>query len=65
MITQYGFTFGPLEVVRIAATPTWGYAIDLVTPKQRLEIRVTPKGFLRVGKVVRNRAAPAKKRGRL
>jgi hypothetical protein len=52
--TKYGFEWGPLEVVRIASTPTWGYALDIISNRQRLEIRVTPSGIIRVGKPIKN-----------
>ncbi len=51
-ITQYGFTMGPCEVLRCFNSPRWGAVIDVQSKRQRVEIRVTPKGFLRIGKVI-------------
>lgn len=51
-ITQYGFTMGPCEVTRIASGTKWGAVIDVQGKRQRVEIRVTPSGLLRVGKVI-------------
>ena len=51
--TQYGFKWGPAEVIRCASHPKWGVMLDLETTKQRLEIRVTPSGIIRVGKAVK------------
>lgn len=57
--TQYGFRFHPLEVTRIASSDKWGCAIDVETPLQRIEIRATPTGILRVGPIIKK----AKKKG--
>lgn len=52
-VTQYGFQFGAALVERLASHK--GYAIvGVKTPKQRLEITITPSGLIRVGKPVKN-----------
>ena len=52
-ITQYGFRFGAAHIERLASYK--GYVmVGLKTPKQRLELTVTPSGLIRIGKVVRN-----------
>lgn len=51
--TQYGFQYGAALVERYASHK--GYVIvGIKTPKQRLELTVTPTGLIRVGKPVRN-----------
>jgi hypothetical protein len=52
-ITQYGFTMGPAKVTRIHYTPKWGAFIEVSGHRERIEIRVTPSGLLRVGKVIK------------
>lgn len=49
--TRYGFTWGPLSVSREASHEHAGVVIALETEKERVEIRVTPKGFIRLGTV--------------
>ena len=52
-ITQYGFQFGAAKVERFASHK--GYVvIGLTTPKQRLEIIVTPTGIVRLGIPTKN-----------
>lgn len=54
--TNYGFEFEAATVERLASHN--GYAIvGVKTSKQRLEITITPKGLIRVGKTVRNQEA--------
>lgn len=51
--TNYGFEFEAATVERLASHK--GYAIiGVKTPKQRLEITVTPSGLIRVSKPIRN-----------
>ena len=51
--TNYGFQFGPALVERCASHK--GYVIvSIKTPKQRLELTVTPTGIIRAGKPTRN-----------
>ena len=57
-ITQYGFTMGPCEVTRIAADPKWGSYVEVAGKRQRIEIRVTPSGLLRVGKIINRKEHP-------
>lgn len=57
--TRYGFKFGATEVERLASQA--GYVIiGLKTPRQRVDITVTPTGLIRVGPTVANeeRQAP-------
>jgi len=49
--TLYGFIWGPLEIERCCSDPKWGVLITLSTDKEKIEIRSTPTGLLRVGKV--------------
>ena len=47
----YGFRYGPAEVTRLYHDDYQGYVMEVRTDKEAVEIRVTPKGFLRVGPV--------------
>ena len=51
-ITQYGFVMGPCEVIRICSDLKWGSLIDVQGKRQRIEIRVTNGGRLRVGPII-------------
>ena len=42
--TKYGFRWGPLEVMRLISDPKWGVVISLMTDKDELEVRCSPKG---------------------
>jgi hypothetical protein len=42
-LTDYGFTWGPAEVVRIAEIPE-GYVLGINTPYGGIDIRVSPTG---------------------
>lgn len=54
-LTRYGFEYGAAKVSRLASHK--GYVVvGFETPRQRLDITVTPTGLIRVGKVVRNEA---------
>ena len=53
MITQYGFTFGPCEVTRIASSDKHGAWIEVRGERERIEIRVTKSGLLRVGPTIK------------
>lgn len=45
--TQYGFVYGAATVERVLSHK--GYVIvDVTTPKQKIQITVTPKGLIRV-----------------
>lgn len=48
-ITPYGFRFGPANVVRLFSDDKLGVWLEIQTPKQNLEIRVTNKGLIKVG----------------
>ena len=43
-ITEYGFEWGPLEVVRLISDRRYGYVIAVTNGAETLEIRSTPKG---------------------
>lgn len=62
-ITNFGFKMGPCEVVRIANADDWGAYIEVKGKRQRIEIRVTPSGLLRVGNVI-NRKEPQHRQAR-
>lgn len=42
--TKYGFRWGPLEVARLISDPKWGVVVTLMTDKEELEVRCSPKG---------------------
>lgn len=48
--TQYGFTWGPVEVTRLASDPKAGVFIGIKTPRQSIQIRITPSGLIRINK---------------
>lgn len=47
---KYGFLWGPLLVTR-EAQDEHGVYLALETKRYRLEVRVTPSGFIRLGKL--------------
>ena len=49
--TEFGFAWGSLEVTRMASD-TWGFIIEVSTPKERVEIRATRGGLLRLGPII-------------
>ena len=51
--TRYGFEWGPSKVSRIASTPTAGVILEVESVSRFVQIRVTPSGLIRVGKVVK------------
>ena len=50
-LTAYGFVWGPLEVVKLAQIPGVGAVLELKTPRERIEVRVTPTGLIRLGEI--------------
>lgn len=42
--TRNGFTWGPLEVERVAEDEKGGVLVAIKTAHRRMEIRVTPRG---------------------
>lgn len=52
-ITQCGFTMGPATVTRIHQDDKLGAFLEVSGQRQRIEIRVTPSGLLRVSKVIK------------
>ena len=57
--TQYGFVFGPATVTRICDGEMGSY-IEVAGNRQRVEIRVTPSGLLRIGKVITRKESKRK-----
>jgi hypothetical protein len=56
--TDYGFVCGPVEIERTCQDRS-GIVLTLITERQRLTIRVTPSGLIRVGAPVQaGRKAP-------
>jgi len=53
----YGFAWGAVEVVRVCSDKKYGNTLFVQTETERLEIRITLGGKLRVGKVTK----PSKK----
>jgi hypothetical protein len=54
-VTDYGFLWGPVEIER-SASHKGHVVLTMRSSKQILEIRVTPTGFIRVGKPVKKLA---------
>ena len=52
-ITQYGFTMGSATVTRIHQSPKFGAFLEVSGQRERIEIRVTPSGLVRVSKVIK------------
>ena len=51
--TQFGFDWGNLRVTRIACDPKFGYVVGIASKHGVVEVRVTPKGYIRVGPTTR------------
>jgi hypothetical protein len=47
--TQYGFEWGPAEVIRASSHPKHGVWLLVRSAKQELQIRITRSGLIRVG----------------
>jgi hypothetical protein len=54
-IARYGFRFGPCVVTRIHNDPEFGSLIEVSGKRERIEIRVTASGLLRVGKIIKRK----------
>ena len=52
-ITQYGFEFGAAKVER-AASYKGHVILHITTDRQRLEVRITPSGMIRVDGPTKN-----------
>lgn len=61
--TQYGFQWGPAQITRIFSDPNRAVILSVVSSKERVEIRVTKGGMLRIGPVTKLTPAPRPKRG--
>jgi hypothetical protein len=55
--TQYGFIFGPATVTRICDSEKWGCVLEVSGARQRVEIRVTPSGQIRVRPIITRKEA--------
>lgn len=49
--TRYGFEWGPLVISRVMSDDGWGVMVEIRTPRQSLNIRVTPSGLIRIGEI--------------
>lgn len=52
-LTDYGFKWGPAEIIRAASDPKHGVWLIVRGGKEEVTIRVTRSGLLRVGDVGR------------
>jgi hypothetical protein len=55
--TQYGFMWGPATVTRVCDCGKWGCVLQVSTARQRVDIRVTPSGIIRVEHFITRRNA--------
>lgn len=55
--TRFGFEYGAAHVER-AASHKGHVVLFITTPKQRLHVRVTPTGLIRVEPIIPNRGTP-------
>lgn len=46
---RFGFRFGPVSIQRLVSDPKWGVLLAIVTERETIDFRVTPKGFIRMG----------------
>ena len=46
--TQFGFRYGPSEVVRLYHDDYHGYVMEVRTEREAVMIRVTPGGYIRL-----------------
>ena len=56
VLTNYGFIYGPAIITRIADS-SWGCVLEISGVRQRVEIRVTPSGRIRVGQIITRKEA--------
>lgn len=49
-ITEYGFTYGPAEVIRLHSDDKYGVAIEVKGRRGALVVRVTPSGLVKIEK---------------
>lgn len=50
-LTKFGFVFGPVEVTRICSAHGDAY-VRVTTARQEIDIRVTPTGIIRLGRII-------------
>lgn len=55
--TQYGFAYGAADVTRICSDPKHGVWLEITTPREEVQIRVTRTGLIRVGKTKKRKKA--------
>lgn len=46
--TEFGFKRGCMEVTRFICDKNYGVLLEIKTPKEKVEIRATPSGLLRI-----------------
>lgn len=51
--TSYGFEYGAAKIERTMPDDKFGVVITISTPRELVDIRVTPTGFIRVGTVAK------------
>jgi len=51
--TPFGFEWGPVSIERLVSDDGWGVMFSVKTPREKMDIRVTPSGLIRLGKVVK------------
>lgn len=51
--TQYGFKYGPAEVIRLASDPARGVWLEVKGKRESAQVRVTKGGKIRVFNVVK------------
>lgn len=54
-VTEFGFVMGSMEITRVCSDNKWGSLIEVKTAREILEIRATPSGLLRVGRIKRKK----------
>ena len=56
--TKHGFEFGDMAVERLHTDDKFGSLIEIISSRQRAQIRVTPKGLIKVlitGRITRDK----------
>ncbi len=54
----YGWSFGPADIIRIHSDPKLGVWLEVTGERERVEIRVTKGGRVRVGPVIKRKRKP-------
>lgn len=58
--SEYGFTWGPARVTRMCSDPKHGVWLRVEGARERIEIRITRSGLLRVGKIEKRKERDAR-----